>query len=163
MRATPDRIEWTFLTACMGGSNLHRPPSVATVEFETGFFFSGIFGRLKVVERGAFFEQANSSALSRPIILSLAATSVRERLGFWLRCQNQTIGIDKDCGGMCPGKWITCQKIRAMSPTRQALRALAPETTKTLLRCQHWAVLVAELETIHLLVEALEEPEKEAG
>ena len=46
--------------------------------------------------------------------------------------------------------------------------ALASEITNPVLKesltdvCQRWAVLVAELETIHSLVDALE-PEKKAG
>jgi len=47
--------------------------------------------------------------------------------------------------------------------------ALALETTNPVLKesltdaAQRWAVLAAELETIHSLLEALEEPEKKAG
>jgi hypothetical protein len=47
--------------------------------------------------------------------------------------------------------------------------ALASEITNPVLKesltdaAQRWAVLAAELETIHSLLEALEEPEKEAG
>jgi uncharacterized protein YhaN len=46
---------------------------------------------------------------------------------------------------------------------------LASEITNPVLKesltdaAQRWAVLAAELETIHSLLEALEEPEKEAG
>ena len=47
--------------------------------------------------------------------------------------------------------------------------ALASEITNPVLKesltdaAQRWAVLATELETIHSLLEALEEPEKEAG
>jgi hypothetical protein len=47
--------------------------------------------------------------------------------------------------------------------------ALASETTNPVLKesltdaAQRWAVLAVELETIHSLLDALEEPEKKAG
>ena len=56
-----------------------------------------------------------------------------------------------------------------MSRARQALLGLGSEITNPVLKesltdaAQRWAVLAVELETIHSLLGALEEPEKKAG
>jgi len=56
-----------------------------------------------------------------------------------------------------------------MSRARQALLGLGSEITNPVLKesltdaAQRWALLATELETIHSLIEALEEPEKKVG
>ena len=84
---------------------------------------------------------------------------------------DQDIGLwnQFEHGGVCPGVGHMPGDPKRCREYAKRCRALASEITNPVLKeslldaAQRWAVLAAELETIHSLLEPLEEFKKKAG